>query len=432
MTGHGSLVSGALTITDGAITLAKLSNIYSTQSYPSTLVYRDLSGGASFGTLTVDNTLHTQTIKNTGVIYSSSGLSDITSSLNPTTSLELGTKLSTLNDGVLRLDSTVSESTYSILQSNLGNLYMDNNTTNKSINIGTISNNRVNISNLYTSYIFSDGGVPSITTDTFGYLTKTTYLSGLQASIYGSGNGVIRLSSTSVSQGLYMGTIIQNVSGNTYIDNELSATGNNSRTPNINIGTIIPNQQINIGGSLNTSVSISQLVSIIYPSVSTIVIPLFNYKKQSLLGTVLTNVISPNWARVTATNTLEVSIYSSSVTPTFKIEGIFACYWVSTNTGVTFNVGVTKNSASPATLASLTTMINGDIFQCRNVSGVGPTTGALALVPMLSFYTPSAGYIGDCYTFTVYFQSATSFANGSSIGRTANDIPTNFIVTQLS
>jgi hypothetical protein len=37
MSGDATLTNGALTITDGAISLAKLSNIYYTQSYPSTL-----------------------------------------------------------------------------------------------------------------------------------------------------------------------------------------------------------------------------------------------------------------------------------------------------------------------------------------------------------------------------------------------------------
>ena len=102
---------------------------------------------------------------------------------------------------------------------------------------------------------------------------------------------------------------------------------------------------------------------------------------------------------------------------------------MSTNTQVLFNIASFHNSASTATQSSLVKMVNGSIFQARNYIG---GTGATYITPYITYCTFFGVSPGDYFTFTAYFQSGTSLANGSNVGRIATDIPTNMFVTQIA
>ena len=74
-------------------------------------------------------------------------------------------------------------------------------------------------------------------------------------------------------------------------------------------------------------------------------------------------------------------------------------------------------------------MINGCTFVTRNIIG---GASAAFITPYITFCTFFGASPGDYFTFTAYAQSGTSVANGSAVGRTATDIPTNMCVTQIA
>jgi hypothetical protein len=72
-------------------------------------------------------------------------------------------------------------------------------------------------------------------------------------------------------------------------------------------------------------------------------------------------------------------------------------------------------------------MINGALWLNRNIT----LEAATVLTPFLTFLSFTGATPGDYFTITAYYQSATNLANGSTVRRTASDIPTNMIVTQI-
>ena len=74
----------------------------------------------------------------------------------------------------------------------------------------------------------------------------------------GGQDGVIRLASNQINTVTTpygnWATIIQNNNKNTYIDNQTSVTGPLVFSPSINIGTITPNQNINIARNNNINI----------------------------------------------------------------------------------------------------------------------------------------------------------------------------------
>jgi hypothetical protein len=290
--------------------------------------------------------------------------------------------------------------------------------TNSSITIGTTT------MSLGSTYTTITGGTPLNTYLTFAGGIPITYSYGLDA-----------IPTLTIANVLTVGhLLLQTYNQNSYIDNTDSSTGAINLKPQINIGTILPNQAITIGSDTTT-------VQLTAPSLSPLSIkataqsqniPYLNVKFKDFIGGVYTNVISPNWARITntaGTSTLEVKIYTFSSTGTFKIEGQIVNFYVSTNTQVVFNIASFHNSASTATQSSLVNMLDGNIFVARNYNG---GSGATYITPYITYCTFMGASPGDYFTFTAYFQSGTSFANGSNVGRTASDIPTNMFVTQIA
>ena len=72
-------------------------------------------------------------------------------------------------------------------------------------------------------------------------------------------------------------------------------------------------------------------------------------------------------------------------------------------------------------------MVNGSLFVNRNIASAAATY----VTPILTFFSFTGATPGDYFTITAYYQSGTNLANGSTVGRTASDIPTNLIVTQI-
>ena len=223
-----------------------------------------------------------------------------------------------------------------------------------------------------------------------------------------------------------------------YMDSVESATGFYASSPTINIGTLIPYQKVVIGSSLTSSTVQLTSSSLSPTSIKATAqgqdIPYLNVKYAMLTGsgsTSLNNATTPaNWQRVqntAGTSILEVKIYTYSATGTFKIEGQICNLFTSTNTQVLFNVASFYNSASTATLSGQTSMVNGSLFVNRNIGSAAATY----VTPILTFFSFTGATPGDYFTITAYYQSGTSLANGSTVGRTASDIPTNLIVTQI-
>ena len=167
-----------------------------------------------------------------------------------------------LIDGCITLSSTLSgKNTY--IQSNLGNLYIDTNDVTKYLNLGMITGNTTKVNNLIsnqnvssgismtTGYINLNNSTSSITTASVGTFTTTSYINGTSSGVnFGNLDGVMTLSSNqATSNGVPFATIIQNHGGSTYIDNQTSAIGAVPFIPYINIGSVTPNQIINLGNT---------------------------------------------------------------------------------------------------------------------------------------------------------------------------------------
>jgi hypothetical protein len=324
----------------------------------------------------------------------------------------------TLNGQSMNLGLVYSLPNTSITNAMLAGSIANSKLTNSSITIGTTT------MSLGSTYTTITGGTPLNTYLTFAGGIPITYSYGLDA-----------IPTLTIANVLTVGhLLLQTYNQNSYIDNTDSSTGAINLKPQINIGTILPNQAITIGSDTTT-------VQLTAPSLSPLSIkataqsqniPYLNVKFKDFIGGVYTNVISPNWARITntaGTSTLEVKIYTFSSTGTFKIEGQIVNFYVSTNTVVVFNIASFHNSASTATQSSLVKMLDGNIFVARNYSG---GAGATYITPYITYCTFMGATPGDYFTFTAYFQSGSSFANGSNVGRTASDIPTNMFVTQIA
>jgi hypothetical protein len=219
-----------------------------------------------------------------------------------------------------------------------------------------------------------------------------------------------------------------------YMDSIQSAIGYNAYSPTINIGTLIPYQKVVIGSSLTSSTVQFTSSSLSPTSIKATAqgqdIPYLNVKVARLFGAGTTAVITPNWARVqnaAGTSILEVKIYTYSASGTFKVEGQISTLYNSTNTLTNFNIASFKNSASSSTQANLTNMLNGDLFVNRNIG----TVGAVFLIPFITFFSFTGATPGDYFTITAYYQSGTTFASGSTVGRTSSDISSVLIVTQI-
>ena len=260
----------ALSITDGlitnnTITLSKINTSSYSQVGSSLLL-------AQYGNLGSLNPTHIYTQSGNGMsnyFYSPGTSSTSIGSLVPT--MVIGDEY--INPGVLRIDSIDANKAFIHLLSNT--LYIEtNNGVGSIINIGKGSNTNTTIRNLTvtsnincdglsatqnvssgismtTGYINLNNSTSSITTATVGTFTTTSYINGTSSGVnFGNLDGVMTLSSNqATSNGVPFATIIQNHGGSTYIDNQTSATGLVPFIPYINIGTVTPNQVINIGNT---------------------------------------------------------------------------------------------------------------------------------------------------------------------------------------
>ena len=246
MSGDGTINStGVLTIGTGTITNTKLLN----SSISINGLSMSLGAIYTLPLLSITNGMLTGSIDNTKLLNSSITINGSSMSLGGTYTLPTTIPLLSITNGMLAgsIDNT------KLLNSSitLGTTAMSLGSTYSTI-AGPLT---------LTDLLTCDGGL-SLTTShassgtsslSTTFLTNTTYMNGYTTSFEGgnvtSHDGVLLLRSASVGTNhIHYGTLIQNNSNNTYIDNIASAVGL-GMTPSINIGTIIPDQVINLGNS---------------------------------------------------------------------------------------------------------------------------------------------------------------------------------------
>ena len=191
--------------------------------------------------------------------YASSGI--IVNIMIATPTLSLGLKSN--SGGVLGL-TDMGSGNIALIQNVGDNLYIDQSHENNSISIGTNSaltnvniGSSTSIINYYGTSNFNNGA-SSLNTAQNIVLGGSVFTNmvDILPRIDTSGDGVIRIESNNINlsntpYGIWA-TIIQNKNKNTYIDKQTSATGTSAFSPSVNMGTIIPNQNINLGTSTST------------------------------------------------------------------------------------------------------------------------------------------------------------------------------------
>lgn len=330
----------------------------------------------------------------------------------------------TTKDGGLILESATSSSAGSTIQQNGGNLYIDNHSTS-SINIGMKTTTpTINIGGT-TVVTGTIKGTKVTGTDSTSNITNLfDSVASVGSGVVSSKDGVIHLYSATnpLTTG---GGIIQINNNKLYID---SVYTNGIYIGTRNFTPVIVEEISLVSPSSNYS--IFSPVTSVYPSAGPVKVYYNNIGHKALVGSCTTNLISPDWTRITGTNTLEVSLYIADNSPcSFKIEGQINSYYTSTNTGTNINCKVFRDAASTATATGTAGFVN-SLFINRNISG---GSNVNTVIPFSAIYTSPSGYPGECYTFTMYFQSITTFTNGSTVGRSGAtpDVPSVLIVTQL-
>ena len=246
-------------------------------------------------------------------------------------------------------------------------------TASKSINIGTISaTTNVNIgsagstitlagTSTHSGLLTANGGINTTTLDGSGMISanggvsSTTYLTAGSVAPYvyylrtngtlvqsltcgnlGSNDGVLSLESATSSGG----SILQTKNGNTYLDSSMTLS---NAPQSINIGTITPYQNINIGSaSSGTNINGTMLVNGVGGTTVATQVKFKSYGKIS------------NWV-LTGGGTPTLPIVSSKVVPitgftTSDVPYLY-CYASSYNSG-TYNCPVIANVGSLGTSIS--------------------------------------------------------------------------------
>jgi hypothetical protein len=358
------------------------------------------------------------------------------SSITPTNTSEINHTYST-STGILTSNINATSVTNAMLAGSIANAKLTNSSISlngTSMSLGgtytipatgtiTLGTTAMSLGNTYTTIA---GGTPNITYTTFSLgIPITTYYT-INASASLKFSSLLRIEDFFIQS---------TPSKDTYLDSYQTAVGNSPINASINIGTLLPNQKTVIGSSLASSTvqitSSSFTNNSIKCVASGVDIPYNNVKFAKLgTGTKSTALISPNWQRVenaSGSSILEVTFYPYSTSGTLKLEASIATFYTSTNTGTNFNIQVLKNSVSTTTVSSSTNMVHSLWFN-RNIIAVNATY----LIPLLGTYTFTGGTVGDYYTISVYFQSFTTFASGSTVGRATDDIPTTLVVTQIA
>ena len=170
------------------------------------------------------------------------------------------------------------------------------------------------------------------TTGTSNIIDVTAATASLQAGAYS--NGVIRLS-TNLLTGGYQSVIQQN-SGNLYIDNGISATS-------INIGTITPTQTINIGSTTSTvNIKGGVMVNAIG---GTTVASTVKFKKYGRINNFVANAGSPTVPSNTAATVAVTGFTAADVPYIYVFTSLY-------NSG-TYNCNVIGNINSTGTSMSI-------------------------------------------------------------------------------
>lgn len=349
----------------------------------------------------------------------------------PTGGFEIYLKTSGTSVALFQLNSTYYN-IYTNINLNTGNMYKINNVD---LNTDHIQESGTPTNLYFTNLRSRTAIVPTNTTEinhtystATGVLTSNINAISITNAMLAGSIANAKLTNSSISlngQTMSLGSTY-NLPNNSVVNNML-----------VNSSTTLGTTTLSLGG---TTTGLSGMSSITFSSMSLatlkivsggITIPYNNVLFAKLgTGTKSTALIGTNWQRVengSGSSILEVTFYPYSTSGTLKLEASLPTFYTATNTGTNFNIQVLKNSASTTTVAISTNMVHSLWFN-RNITAANTTY----IVPLLGTYSFTGGTVGDYYTISVYFQSLTSFANGSTIGRATDDIPTNLVVTQIA
>lgn len=423
---------------DSSIPLSRLVvGMYDSLAVPETLVFRDATNSTTLNTLIVSGLL--TATANTNSVVSNANLINLTNSTtnqyNPivfiTNSLVNGYK--DLNyDNLNHLSINPVTNTLRITG---GNLQLNNSSLSISDATGAITYGLLYSGgiNLYGTAKYMIGGIQLKTNDipesVGGNLYYTDARSRLSISLsslgseiagaYNSATGII------VIPAITIGSInLTKIALSAYSELALAFTLacrdlNGDLTTRVSISNAI-----NLIGGLGVR-GIYSFINTTFPSIAPVQVNLHQQKYASLNGISSgASSIAPLWDRVSAVNNLEIIIYSNSTHPTFKIEGQLCNYFNTPNTQLLLNVGVFIN-ANSLSIANTTDMVS-STFINRNLLG-GNTTYQ---TPYIVYWSDPnlLSIAGTCYTFTLYTSNS---AGTRSVGRSANDIPSNIFVTQI-